>query len=180
MSAGWASNLPEGFRLAEAGDADALAALVNAAYRGGGGWTTEAGLLEGPRIDAAEVRNLIAAEDSLFLLCLRGDAIIGSVHLKQTDDSAYLGLFVVQPNLQGAGIGKRLMEEAETFTRKEWGSARIWMTVITVRPELMAFYERRGYRRTGRREPFPEGAGAGRALREDLALETLEKDLGAA
>lgn len=179
MSAGQASNLPEGFRLAEAAEAAALADLVNAAYRGGGGWTTEAGLLEGPRIDAAGIAALLARPDSVLLILEADGALVGSVHLERREGYAYLGLLAVDPARQAGGAGKRILAAAERWMAAAWGTARVRMTVLTARTELLAFYGRRGYRPTGRREPFPEGAGAGRPLRADLALETLEKDLGA-
>jgi hypothetical protein len=96
-----------GFRPATPADAPALEALVNSAYRGDAscaGWTTEADLVTGARIGAGELVRLMEADGSLILLCLDGDAIIGSVHLKRLDDTtAYLGLFVVKPTLQGGG-----------------------------------------------------------------------------
>ena len=170
------------FRPATADDSEALVALVNSAYRGDAsraGWTTEADLITGARIDGAELRRLMAAEASMILLCLQGEDIIGSVHLKRLDpSSAYLGLFVVQPTLQGGGVGRRFLAEAEATAQRAWGSARMTMSVITLRPELIAYYERRGYRRTGELHPFPSEAGASRPVVADLQLETLAKDLG--
>lgn len=166
------------FRFAQAGDAPAIAALVNAAYRGSrSGWTTEAGLLEGDRIGANGVAALLGEPGSVMLLCEGAAGIQGSVHLQRGEQGAYLGLFVVQPDLQNSGLGKRLLAEAETFARQAWGATRMRMTVLTARPELLAFYERRGYRRTGHRAPFPEDAGAGTPKRAGLELETLEKGL---
>ncbi|MBK8726371.1 MAG: GNAT family N-acetyltransferase [Holophagaceae bacterium] len=169
------------FRPATLDDIEALVALVNSAYRGDAsraGWTTEADLITGPRIDGDGLRELINAPGSLLLLCLQGGAIIGSVHLKRLEaHSAYLGLFVVQPTLQGSGIGRRFLAEAEATVQQAWGSRRMTMSVITIRPELVAYYERRGYRRTGELHPFPTEAGASRPVVEDLQLETLAKDL---
>jgi len=171
------------FRQGTASDAEAIAALVNAAYRGDSsraGWTTEADLVTGRRIDATELCALMAAEGSMILLCLQDEAIIGTVQLKRLDPgTAYLGLFTVKPGLQGEGIGRRFLAEAETTARRAWGSACMVMSVITVRPELIAYYERRGYRRTGALQPFPAEAGESRPLVADLMLETLEKDLRA-
>lgn len=170
------------FRKAYIEDAGMIADLVNSAYRGDSsrlGWTTEADLLDGQRTNEAEIRNLIEAEESLILLCLRDTEVIGSVHLRKTDTSAYLGMLVVKPNLQGAGIGKHFMLAAENLVRQEWGSTKMWMTVITIRQELVAFYERRGYRRTGQVKPFPAHADNGIPCVEGLQLEVLEKDLEA-
>src|SRR5882757_7523226 len=143
------------FRSATNEDSGRIADLVNSAYRGSQGWTTEAELLDGNRITLAEVQALIEADRSMILLCMDGTEIIGSVHLRKKDSAAYLGLFVVKPTLQGMGIGKRFMRAAENIAQKEWGIARVSMTVITRRQELMAYYERRGYRRTGQISPFP-------------------------
>lgn len=172
------------FRPASPADAPLITALVNSAYRGDSsraGWTTEADLVAGARTDEGEVRRLLAEAGSMILLCLQGDEggeIIGTVHLKQTDaTSAYLGLFVVRPNLQGGGIGKQFIAAAEIAARARFGITRIWMTVITVRHELIAYYERRGYHRTGEAKPFPRDAGASIPQVENLQLEVLEKQL---
>ena len=146
------------FRPARAEDVPTLVALINSAYRGDSsrsGWTTESDLIDGPRTDDAQIRGLVAADDSLLLLCLRDDEIVGSVFLQRQAEAGYLGMFAVRPSLQGAGAGKRLMQAAETLVREQWGLAKMTMTVITLRTELVAFYERRGYRRTGEVRPFP-------------------------
>ncbi len=151
-------NAPLSFRPARAEDVPAIVALINSAYRGDSsrsGWTTEADLIDGPRTDDAEVHALVAADDSLLLLATQGEDIVGSVFLQRQPAAGYLGMFVVRPVLQGAGTGKRLMQAAETLVRTQWGLERMTMTVITRRPELIAFYERRGYRRTGEIRPFP-------------------------
>jgi hypothetical protein len=52
------------------------------------------------------------------------------------------------------------------------------MTVIVQREELIAWYERRGYRRTGSYKPFPYGQERfGIPRREDLRFEVLVKEL---
>jgi ribosomal protein S18 acetylase RimI-like enzyme len=175
-------NPPLSLRTATKEDSGRIADLVNSAYRGDSssvGWTNEAELLDGNRINQEEVRTLIEAERSMILLCLDGAEIIGSVHLRKMDSAAYLGLFVVKPTLQGMGIGKRFMQAAENIAQKEWGIVRMSMTVINRRQELIAYYERRGYRRTGQISPFPAHAGASIPRVEGLQLEVLEKDLEA-
>ena len=79
--------------------------------------------------------------------------------------------------MQGRGIGKHLIEVAEKFVQQEWGVRKMQMTVLTLRRELLAFYERRGYRRTGIIKPFPTDVRAGIPLVEGLAFEVLEKRL---
>ena len=170
------------FRCATADDVDAVVALVNSAYRGEtsrAGWTTEADILGGQRTDAREISQLIAADDSAIILCLRGSEIIGSVHVERVDAAtAYMGMLVIRPVLQGQGLGRCLMDEAERFAREEWGAQRIQMQVITLRHELIAYYERRGYRRTGETKPFPASDPRfGLPKVEGLMFEVVEKSL---
>jgi ribosomal protein S18 acetylase RimI-like enzyme len=168
------------FRKAIESDAQSIANLVNSGYRGDAsraGWTTEADYLVGARTDAHEVRALIVGHDTAVLLCLMGGELVGSVHLQHTDDAAYLGMFVVKPALQGQGIGKHFMQASEAFVQQEWKVRRIQMTVITLRHELIAYYERRGYKRTGILKPFPVEDKRSTALVDELKFEVLEKQL---
>jgi GNAT superfamily N-acetyltransferase len=167
-------------RRAQVTDAEEIAALVNSAYRGDSsraGWTTEADLLEGPRTDAAEIRELIASPDSVFLLGLASGELVASINIQRLRDAAYLGMIVTRPVLQGRGMGKRMIAAAENFALSEWGLAKARMTVITIRRELMQFYERRGYARTGKVIPLPDRAGAEKHMVANIELEYLEKAL---
>ncbi len=168
------------FRTARLNDAEIVTRLVNSAYRGESskaGWTTEADLIVGDRILIEDIRELLADPLSVILLCEQGGEIVGSVHLQKTDETAYLGMFVVNPTSQGQGLGKQFMLRAEQFVQEVWSAKKIWMTVITLRGELIAYYERRGYQRTGQLKPFPKNAGASTPLIAGLQMEVLEKDL---
>jgi ribosomal protein S18 acetylase RimI-like enzyme len=119
------------------------------------------------------------------LLAERGDALIACAHVavEHVDDgpdAGYFGMFSVDPQLQGGGIGKAVLDEAERIARDEWSLPVMRMTVIDIRDELIAFYQRRGYRRTGVFKPFPYGdARFGLPKRDDLRFEVLEKALRA-
>ena len=169
------------FRYAVGADVETIVALVNSAYRGESsraGWTTEADLLDGQRTDAKEIAELIGADDSRILLCLRGNKIIGSVHLARTDAiTAYMGMLVIRPVLQGRGMGRRFMLHAESAARAEWGVARMQIQVISLRYELIAYYERLGYRRTGGIRPFPTDPRYGIPRITGLQFVVLEKVL---
>jgi len=168
------------FRPAQDNDATAVAALVNSGYRGDvsrAGWTTEADYLVGKRTDDQEVRQLIATPGSMILLCLRSDEVIGSVHLQKDGEAAYLGMFVVRPTLQGRGIGKKFLNAAEAAVKRTWNARKIYMTVISLREQLIAYYERRGYRRTGKFKPFPIEDKRSTVLVDNLQFEVLEKTL---
>ncbi|MFD4525716.1 GNAT family N-acetyltransferase [Streptomyces sp. NPDC058470] len=169
------------FRDATDSDVDALVALIESAYRGDSsraGWTTEADILEGQRTDPQGVLTVIKSPDSRLVTVERDGAIVACCQLEHRGDHAYFGMFAVSPALQGAGLGKVIIAEAERHAREVWGAEEMHMTVISVREDLIAWYERRGYRRTGRMTPFPYGdEHFGIPQREDLQFELLVKSL---
>ncbi|MFE0173567.1 GNAT family N-acetyltransferase [Streptomyces sp. NPDC059002] len=169
------------FRDATAADVDALVVLIESAYRGDSsrtGWTTEADILEGQRTDPQGVVDVINAPASRLLTVERDGAIVACCQLEHRDDHVYFGMFAVSPALQGAGLGKVIIAEAERTARGTWGAREMHMTVISVREDLIAWYERRGYRRTGKMTPFPYGDERfGIPQRDDLQFELLVKDL---
>lgn len=170
------------FRPATLADAEDLAQLINSGYRGDAsraGWTTEADFLEGQRTDAEHLRISLARPDTRFLLAWQAAMLVGTVTLEQRGTLCYLGMLTILPTLQAQGLGRALLEHAEQFARREFNARRMEMVVIPLRGELIAWYERRGYRRTGRLLEFPgyQDHRFGRPLRPDLALEVLEKDL---
>lgn len=169
------------FRHAGAGDIPAVVALVTSSYRGDAsraGWTTEADLLDGARIDAQRVSDDIAREQSLILLGEAHGRLLACAHVAVEDGTGYFGMFSVRPDSQGHGIGKRMLDEAERIAREELGVPSMRMTVIDVRNELIDYYARHGYRRTGIHKPFPYGDERfGTPLRDDLRFEVLEKAL---
>lgn len=137
-------------------DAVALDKLVNSAYRGESsrqGWTTEADLLDGTRTDAAAIAELIQTPGTVLLKYVEGQEILGCVELRNQHGKLYLGMLTVKPNLQGKGIGKELLIAAEQEARKQ-NCAAIYMTVISVRKELIDWYLRHGYQLTGETKPF--------------------------
>ena len=172
------------FRNATLADIPALIALVTSAYRGDAskqGWTTEADLLDGQRIDAEALCHDLERADSRILLALQNGEILACAHVAIEDGAGYFGMFAVRPDQQGGGVGKQVMAEAERLVRDDWGLPSMRMTVIDIRDELIAFYERRGYARTGLKKPFPYGdARYGLPKRDDLRFEILEKRFGAA
>ena len=174
-------SLPVSFRAALPADVDAIVALVESAYRGHAsraGWTTEADLLDGRRTNADDVLANIRRPRSQVLLAFRGDALVACAHVAVEDGAGYFGMFSVAPTLQRSGLGKAMMAEAERIAREDYGMALMRMTVIDVRDELIAWYERRGYHRTGVTKPFPYGDERfGIPLRPDLRFEVLEKAL---
>ncbi|MFF7041574.1 GNAT family N-acetyltransferase [Streptomyces massasporeus] len=169
------------FRDATDADVDELVALIESAYRGDdsrAGWTTEADILEGQRTDPEGVLEVIKSPDSRLMAVERDGRIVACCQLEHQGDHAYFGMFAVSPLLQGAGLGKVIIAEAERQARAAWGVREMQMTVISVRDDLIAWYERRGYRRTRRMTPFPYGDERfGLPQRDDLQFELLVKEL---
>lgn len=174
-------------RLARQADAPALVSLVNSAYRGDSsraGWTTEADLLGGQRTDESALIDFIAhsetSGDRAMLIHERDGRLVACVQLERRGAGAYLGMLTIQPTLQSTGVGRALLSAAEDFARRTWQTARMTMTVIEQRHELIAWYERRGYSRTGETAPFPYGdARFGEPKRPDLRFIVLAKSLTA-
>ncbi len=159
---------------------DTIVSLLNSAYRGESskaGWTTEAHLIGGNvRANAQQVANVIAMQNSVVLLYTNeNEDTIGCVNLQIHKHGIYLGMFSVQPALQGAGIGKKLLKAAEEFALTN-GVNRVYMTVIDKRTELIDWYKRNGYKDTGERKPFLEDGITGNHL-QPLQFAYLEKFL---
>ncbi|MBD2723891.1 GNAT family N-acetyltransferase [Hymenobacter armeniacus] len=160
-------------------DVPRLARLVNRAYRGDSsrqGWTTEAHLLDGQRIDEEGLREMLAVPGAAILMCLdENDELLGSFYAHATGEKVYLGMLAVEPQGQARGVGKFLIRAAEDYGRQHSCTVSK-MTVISVRAELIAYYERQGYRQTGATEPFPTDPRFG-IPRQPLTLLVLEKPL---
>jgi GNAT superfamily N-acetyltransferase len=163
-------------------DVGDVVALVESAFRGEtsrAGWTTEADLLDGRRTGTDEIEAIVADPGQRILL-LRdaGDELVASVVLRRDGDSAWLGMLAIRPVLQGRGTGRAMLAAAEGWVAEHWGARRMRMTVIAQRAELIAWYERRGYRRPGETAPFFYGDPRfGLPKRDDLYFVVLEKTL---
>jgi N-acetylglutamate synthase-like GNAT family acetyltransferase len=158
-------------------DVSSLNKLINSAYRGESskiGWTTEADLLEGGRTTEKELIEIIQDKKNTFLKFTENNQIIGCVLLIEKKNLLYLGMLTVSPELQNSGIGKKLLQQAESLA-SELGLSKIGMTVITVREELIAWYLRHGYADTGAREPFPVSEVFSQTSNELLEFMVLEK-----
>ena len=168
-------------RKASAVDTSELSELINRAYRGDEskmGWTTEADLLDGQRTDPESLKLQLSPEGNVMLMFFLKDTRVGCVFLQNRGDRGYLGMLTVEPRAQASGLGKKLMTAAEAWMSANWGVSLVELRVIQQRTELIAWYLRRGYRDTGRREPFPYGdSKAGLPKIKDLGFVVLEKTI---
>jgi ribosomal protein S18 acetylase RimI-like enzyme len=172
------------YRYAGLADVAAVVALVDSAYRGGesrAGWTSEAELIDGQRTDVATVSALIAEPGAHVLLAEEAGALQVCCELREPQargGTAYFGMFAVRPSRQDGGYGRIVLAEAERVSRDEFGATTLEMTVIRQRESLIAWYERRGYQRTGETKPFPYGhERVGIPKLDDLEFVTLAKAL---
>lgn len=160
-------------------DVAVLVPLINSAYRGEEakkGWTHEADLIEGSiRTDKETLTELIQKKESVILKYTTEEKVLGCVYLEKQGAQLYLGMLTVSPQLQGSGIGKILLQASEEQA-KEWNCTYIIMNVIPQRDKLIAWYEKRGYKDSGKRKPFPDDGKFGKP-REPLEFCILEKQL---
>ncbi|MDQ8044491.1 MAG: GNAT family N-acetyltransferase [Solirubrobacteraceae bacterium] len=189
------------YRFATTVDVPAIHALVESAYRGEAseqGWTSESHLLGGQRIDEGMLVDLLSTPGALVVLVERDARLVACCELRgpigtigddpaivTPDDgpvgAAYFGMFAVDPTLQGDGIGREVLAEAERIAASQLGATRMEMTVIEQRGALVGWYERRGYARTGEVKPFPYGDERfGLPKVDDLRMVVLAKDLARA
>ena len=151
------------FRSATLDDVEPIVALVESAYRGSSsevGWTTEAHLLDGQRTDPAGVSEVIGRPEGRMLLASEAGTseLVACCQLeRRPDGGAYFGMFAVRPGMQGRGLGRAVVTEAERIAVEEWDAPTMTMTVLAPRLDLIGWYERLGYGRTGGTEPFPYG-----------------------
>ncbi len=165
-------------------DHPAVVMIVNRAYRGPGdhrGWNSEVDLVSGDRITLAQLRRDLADSPQARLLVHRGaDGEVQACVRVEPEDGPeegknwYFGMLAIDPATQAGGLGKRILEAIDAHAR-ERGGRRLRITVINVREQLIAWYERRGFVRTGEVEPLPEGIG--KPLRDDMNFVVLAKDL---
>ncbi len=169
-------------------DITSLNTLVNSAYRGENsrkGWTTEADLLDGIRVDENALRVMLRDPAVTILKYEQEGHLLGCVYLEKKDieaeptiarqKSLYLGMLTVAPESQANGIGRTLLEAAEQRA-VAWQCRAIVMTVITARHELIAWYQRRGYEPTGETKPFPNDPRFG-IPKQPLSFIVLKKEV---
>jgi ribosomal protein S18 acetylase RimI-like enzyme len=165
------------YRYADAQDVPAVRRLIEQAYRGAEarkGWSSESDLLLGPRTSEAEIARLVALPDTRFVLMEEGDRLAGCALIEKRGENGYFGMFAIDPNRQQGGLGKALLDRLEAAVQELWGVGAMTLTVISLRSELIAFYERRGYRLTGQHIPFPFSETSGET-RRDFDLIEMQK-----
>ena len=169
------------FEPATLADVEPLHSLIHSAYRGTSaraGWSHEADLLDGPRTNPDALAAMITDPAQAILLARDSAALAGCIALTDKGDGlSYVGLVTVDPRRQAAGLGRQLLDQGEAFARTHFAATAAEMTVISLRHELIAWYERRGYRLTGETRPFPATDPRFGLPRRDLEFVVLAKAL---
>jgi N-acetylglutamate synthase-like GNAT family acetyltransferase len=129
-------------------DVEAIASLINAAFR-----RAESFFIERDRVDTATVSRFL--EQGNFLLLEDEHGIAGCVYVEKRGERAYTGLLAVDPSRQGSGLGSKLMIAAEDLAGN-YGCRSMDLRIVSLRRELPEFYRRRGYTETGT-EAFTPG-----------------------
>ena len=163
-------------RKAATEDAGVIVALVNAAYRptpGSEGWTHEADLVTGSRIDLGQLLRVL--ESSTVLVAVRESQLVGCVQIQATGRESHIGMLAVLPSAQTAGLGKKLLVEAECYAKSNFGAERFVLLVVAGRRDLINFYVRRGYEETGEFQAYPIEAGVGTPVDPNARLAVLQK-----
>jgi N-acetylglutamate synthase-like GNAT family acetyltransferase len=128
------------FRKAVTGDAESIAAIVNAAFR------VERFFIERDRISVEKVSDLLGKGD--FLLAEDAGGLVACVYVELRGERGYFGLLAVDPMRQKEGLGRRLVEAAENHARAA-NCRAMEMRIVNLRAELPAFYRKLGYTETG-------------------------------
>ncbi len=156
-------------------DLVAIHNLVNLAYRGEQGWTTEAGFVAGNRVGTKEIQGYLDSSNAHLFIAKHNSELIACICIEQEESGVQIGLFAVQPSLQGQGVGKDILSQVEQYAATTLNIKKYTMYVLSGRDDLIDFYQRRGYIRTGKLHSFPTERNVGSPIDSSLKVEMLEK-----
>ena len=167
------------FRLekASSGYSEEISDLINLTYRGELGWTRETHIVQGNRTNRDKIEAVIRNPNAHFLVVKQKQNLASCIYIEKRENTAYIGFFSVHPSLQGKGLGKYILKQAEIFALSKLNTRKYVMFVVSQRSELIAFYERRGYVRTGQIEAYPLHLDIGVPKFDGLTIEYLEKNV---
>ena len=163
------------FEPASIDDAESINMLINRAYRGEEGWTRETEIVEGERSSVNDVKELIQNPKAHLFITVINGTVAACICVEEKASEAYIGTFAVHPAFQNQGIGKKVLNLAEKYAANQLGSQKLLMVVISQRKELISFYERCGYRKTGEISEYPVHLNVGIPAVEGVTIDLLEK-----
>ena len=166
------------FRVANKEDIAPLLNMINHSYRpkdSDASWSNESSYMTGDRINAAQLLETLQQPNSVILVGTDNNLVVSCVLIEKIELTAKIGLLTVDIGRQQLGYGKATLEAAESYAISHFGVNEIKMHVLQIRTELMDFYTRRGYSRTGIVRDYPVHLGVGLPLIDDLKYEVLNK-----
>jgi ribosomal protein S18 acetylase RimI-like enzyme len=92
-----------------------------------------------------DIATKLAFQPGLFLVAQRGETLVGAVMAGYEGHRGWINYLAVAPELQGTGLGRLIMEEAERRLR-ELGCPKINLQVRGSNQKVIAFYQALGYR----------------------------------
>lgn len=161
--------------IAKKNDALQISKLLNLAYRGPEGWTTESALVEGDRCGESDIISAIQSPNNSLLVSKQDKIIQACISIEKRNNKTYIGSFAVNPKIQNSGIGKKVLKLAEQYAVIHFQSDEFLMVVLSSRTELIKYYERRGYQRNGVINNYPKNVNIGTPLNPNLTIEELIK-----
>ncbi|MCU4529477.1 GNAT family N-acetyltransferase [Acinetobacter sp. P1(2023)] len=168
------------FRLAQFSDIPQLVDLINKSYREqqGRSWTTELEWVKGLRITEHQLEEQLQLRNSTLLIAeTEFSNIVACIGLTFENSQVEIGTFCTDPQVQNMRVGRSVLEYAEQYALKEDPHlTNAVMYVLDVRSELIAYYERRGYVKTGNEQPYPFEANVGVPI-VPIKLVEMKKDL---
>ncbi len=162
--------------LASSNQVSEICELINLAYRGEDGWTRETKLISGNRSTPNEVNGYLLDQNAYLFIAKDQHEIVSCICIELNENDAHIGFFAVHPKLQGHGVGKIILAQAENYAISRLNAKKLMMTVVSQR-ELIAYYERRGYQRTGVIKNFPVHRDVGQPLDNSLTVEYMSKKI---
>lgn len=104
----------------------------------------DSGLVRPWNDPAADFDRALAAPSSAVLGAFEGDALVGTVMVGHDGHRGWVYYLAVSPDRRRAGLGRRLMEEAERWLRQH-GVVKLNLMVRRSNRTAIGFYERLGF-----------------------------------
>lgn len=166
------------FRVANKADISPLLNMINSSYRpkdNNASWSNESSFMTGDRINAAQLLETLQLANSVMLVGTDNNLLVSCVLIEKIELTAKIGLLTVDISRQQHGFGKATLQAAESYAFSKFEVNEIKMHVLQIRTELISFYTRRGYSRTGTVRDYPVHLGVGQPLIQNLKYEVLIK-----
>lgn len=142
-------------------DLQEIVELLNTAYRSNLGWTHEHDIITGDRIRQVQLQHQLEQSNFKLFVLKVDHQLVGCIGLTHQDEAVEIGSFAIQPEKQNLGYGAVLLKFVEQYVADMQLGLDLIMSVLNIRHELIAYYQRKGYQQTGETFPYPLDAHVG-------------------